>query len=79
MSANFVADSIRLKREISMALAVSCFMDKFSLLDKIAEIISKYSDSFPVAEKLKNIVVYGANLMRKEEIIQRASAIIREE
>lgn len=79
MNADFIADSIRLKREINMALAVSCFMDKFSLLDKIAEIISKYSDSFSAVKKLKNIVVYGANLMRKEEIIQRTSVIIRGE
>lgn len=79
MGADFVADSIRLKREINMALTVSCFMDKFSLLDKIAEIASKYSSSHSIVEKLKDVVVYGANLMRKEEIIQRTFAIIREE
>jgi len=79
MSADFVAESIKLKREISLALSVSCFMDKFSLLDKIAEIVSKYSSSHSIVEKLKDIAVYGANLMRKEEIIQRAFAIIREE
>ena len=79
MSVDFVAESIKLKREISLALSVSYFMDKFSLLNKIAEIASKYSSSHSIVEKLKNIAVYGANLMRKEEIIQRTFAIIREE